>query len=63
MTTMSAEDTPNLKHVEDHDLRRPPPPHGEERNNWLEDLNTTIQHNFQLKQVHTNQPLSFFHST
>ncbi|KAF3433278.1 hypothetical protein FNV43_RR24380 [Rhamnella rubrinervis] len=41
----SAEDTPKLKQVEDRDL---PPP---QRNNWLGNLNTTIQHNFQLKQV------------
>ncbi|KAF3453092.1 hypothetical protein FNV43_RR03526 [Rhamnella rubrinervis] len=40
----AAADTPKLKHVEDRDL---PPP---QRNNWLGNLNTTIQHNFQLKQ-------------
>ncbi|KAF3453093.1 hypothetical protein FNV43_RR03527 [Rhamnella rubrinervis] len=41
----SAKDTPKLTQVEDRDL---PPP---QRNNWLGNLNTTIQHNFQLKQV------------
>ncbi|KAF3433275.1 hypothetical protein FNV43_RR24377 [Rhamnella rubrinervis] len=41
----SVEDTPKLKQVEDRDL---PPP---QRNNCLGNLNTTIQHNFQLKQV------------
>ncbi|KAF3455063.1 hypothetical protein FNV43_RR05511 [Rhamnella rubrinervis] len=41
----SAEDIPKLKQVEDRDL----PPL--QRNNWLRNLNTTIQYNFQLKQV------------
>ncbi|KAF3455066.1 hypothetical protein FNV43_RR05514 [Rhamnella rubrinervis] len=41
----SADDTPKLKQVGDRDL---PPP---QRDNWLGNLNATIQHNFQLKQV------------
>ncbi|KAF3445369.1 hypothetical protein FNV43_RR10545 [Rhamnella rubrinervis] len=40
----SVEDTPKLKQVEDSDLPQP------QLSKWLGDLNTTIQHNFQLKQ-------------
>ena len=58
VAAMSGEDTHKLKQVEDSYI----PQH--QLSKWLGDINTTILHNFQLKQVplSSNQSLSFLHN-